>query len=165
MISRDKLLQIAIFKSFIYIYIYIYIIHLFNFDKVRYTIPVYCRNSFPYKDKMLIKANGAIKSIINKNVKTNKLNFRAKIMKKTNFQCCKKILLIKQKTLLKKTKPIKVLFAQSARAACGFPQVYSSFEFQQAFQFFHFIWYKSPNFRAKKFNTLCSTKIVCTGGM
>ena len=66
-------------------YIYIYIIHLFNFDKVRYTIPVYCRNSFPYKDKMLIKANGAIKSIINKNVKTSKLNFRAKIMKKTNF--------------------------------------------------------------------------------
>ena len=80
-ISRDKLLQIAIFKSFLYIYI----IHLFNFDEVRYTIPVYCRNSFPYKDKMLIKANGAIKSIINKNVKTSKLNFRAKIMKKTNF--------------------------------------------------------------------------------
>ena len=33
---------------------------------------------------MLIKANGAIKSIMNKNVKTNKLNFRTKIMNKTN---------------------------------------------------------------------------------
>ena len=34
---------------------------------------------------MLIKANGATKSIMNKNVKTNKLNFRPKIMNKTNF--------------------------------------------------------------------------------
>ena len=34
---------------------------------------------------MLIKANGAIKSIMNKNVKTNKLNFRTKIMNKTHF--------------------------------------------------------------------------------
>ena len=42
---------------------------------------------------MLIKANGAIKSIMNKNYKTNKLNFRAKIMSKTNFQCCNKILI------------------------------------------------------------------------
>ena len=58
---------------------------------------------------MLIKANGAINSIMNKNVKTNK--FRTKIMNKTNFQCCKKILLIKEKILLKKTNPIKVLFA------------------------------------------------------
>ena len=58
---------------------------------------------------MLIKANGAIKSIMNKNVKTNKLKFGAKIMNKTNFQCCNKIL-IKQKTLLKNTNPIKVLF-------------------------------------------------------
>ena len=48
---------------------------------------------------MLIMANGVVKSIMKKNVKTNKLNFRTKIMKKTNFQCCKKILLIKQKTL------------------------------------------------------------------
>ena len=60
---------------------------------------------------MLIKANGAIKSIMNKNVKIDKLNFRTKIMNKTNFQCCKKILLIKQKTLLKKANPIKALFA------------------------------------------------------
>ena len=60
---------------------------------------------------MLIKANGAIKSIMNKNVNIDKLNFRTKIMNKTNFSCCKKILLIKQKTLLKKTNPIKVLFA------------------------------------------------------
>ena len=42
---------------------------------------------------MLIKANGAIKSIMNKNYKTNKLNFRAKTMSKTNFQCCNKILI------------------------------------------------------------------------
>ena len=34
---------------------------------------------------MLIKVNGVIKSIINKNVKTNKLNFRTKIKNKTNF--------------------------------------------------------------------------------
>ena len=30
------------------------------------------KNSFPYKNKMLIKANGAIKSVMNKSVKTNK---------------------------------------------------------------------------------------------
>ena len=100
---------------------------------------------------MLIEANGAIKSIIKKNVKIKKLNFRTKIMNKTNFQCCKKILLIKQKTLLKKTNPIKVLSAQSARAGCGFPQLYCSIEFPQTFQFFHFTWYKFPNFEAKKF--------------
>ena len=34
---------------------------------------------------MLIEANGPIKSIMNKNVKTNTLNFRTKIMNKTNF--------------------------------------------------------------------------------
>ena len=34
---------------------------------------------------MLIKENGAIKSIMNKNAKTSKLNFRTKIMNKTNF--------------------------------------------------------------------------------
>ena len=34
---------------------------------------------------MLIKANGAIKSRMNKNVKIDKLNFRTKIMNKTNF--------------------------------------------------------------------------------
>ena len=57
-----------------------------NVGEVRYTIPVYRKkNSFPYENKMLIKANGAIKSIINKNVKTNKLNFRTKIKNKTNF--------------------------------------------------------------------------------
>ena len=61
-------------------------IHLFNVGKVRYTVPVCCKkSSFPYKNKMLIKANGAIKSIMHTNVKTNKLNFRAKIMNKTNF--------------------------------------------------------------------------------
>ena len=34
---------------------------------------------------MVIKAKGAIKSIMYKNIKTNKLNFRTKIMNKTNF--------------------------------------------------------------------------------
>ena len=34
---------------------------------------------------MLIKANGAIKSVMNKNIKTDKLNFRTNIMNKTNF--------------------------------------------------------------------------------
>ena len=34
---------------------------------------------------MLIKTNGAIKSIMNKNVKIDKLNFRTKIMNKTNI--------------------------------------------------------------------------------
>ena len=34
---------------------------------------------------MLIKANGALKSISNKNVETSKLNFRTKIINKTNF--------------------------------------------------------------------------------
>ena len=42
------------------------------------------KNSFPYKTKILIEANRTIKSIMNKNVKTNKLNFRTKIMNKTN---------------------------------------------------------------------------------
>ena len=54
-------------KFIIFLFIY-----LFNVGKVRYTIPVYRKNSFPYKNKMLIKGNGAIKSIMNKNVKTNK---------------------------------------------------------------------------------------------
>ena len=43
------------------------------------------KDSFLYKNKMLLKDNGAIKSIMNKNVKTSKLNFRTKIMNKTNF--------------------------------------------------------------------------------
>ena len=53
---------------------------------------------------------------------------------------------------------MKVLFAYSARVGCGFPQFYCSFEFPQTFYFFHFIWYKFPNFRAKIFNTFCTTK-------
>ena len=36
---------------------------------------------------MLIKANGTIKSIINKNVKTSKLNFRTKIKNQNKFVC------------------------------------------------------------------------------
>ena len=33
------------------------------------------KNGFPYKNKMLITVNGAIKSVMKKDVKTNKLNF------------------------------------------------------------------------------------------
>ena len=114
--------------------------------------------SFPYKNKMLIiKASGAIKSIMKKIVK--QIKFQNKNNEQNNFfQYYNKILLIKEKTLLKKTNPIKVLFAQSARTGCGFPQPYCSFEFLQTFQFFHLIWYKFPKFRAKKFTTLCTTK-------
>ena len=53
---------------FIYLFIYLLLfIHLFNNGKVRHTIPVY-----RIKNKMLIKADGAIKPIMNENVKTNK---------------------------------------------------------------------------------------------
>ena len=64
---------------------YFLFIHLSNVGKIRYAVPVSRKNSFPFKNKMLIKANGAIKLIMNKNVKTNKLNFKTKIMNKTNF--------------------------------------------------------------------------------
>ena len=47
--------------------------HLCKVGKVRYTILVYRKNSFPYKNKMLMKASVARKPIMNKNVKTNKL--------------------------------------------------------------------------------------------
>ena len=44
---------------------------------------------------MLIKTDVAIKSIMNKNVKTNKSNFRTKIMKKTNFLVLEEIIIDK----------------------------------------------------------------------
>ena len=47
---------------------FFFLIHLFNVGKVRYTIPVNRKNSFPFKNKML-----------------NKQNFRTKIMNKTKF--------------------------------------------------------------------------------
>ena len=50
-----------------------------------YNTSVLLKKSFPYKNKMLIKANGAIKSIMNNNDKTSKSNFRTKIMNKTIF--------------------------------------------------------------------------------
>ena len=53
------------------------------------------KNSFTYKNKMLIKTDVAIKSIMNKNVKTNKSNFRTKIMKKTNFLVLEEIIIDK----------------------------------------------------------------------
>ena len=43
---------------------------------------------------MLIKTDVAIKSIMNKNVKTNKSNFRTKIMK-TNFLVLEEIIIDK----------------------------------------------------------------------
>ena len=39
---------------------------------------------------MLIKANGAIKSIMNKNVKTKKSHFRTKIRNKKDFSAVRK---------------------------------------------------------------------------
>ena len=70
--------------------IIIIFMRLFNFHltlakwdmQYQYTV---IKDSFLYKNKMLLKDNGAIKSIMNKNVKTSKLNFRTKIMNKTNF--------------------------------------------------------------------------------
>ena len=60
---------------------------------------------------MLIEAIGTIKSIMNKNVKTNKLNFRTKIMNKTNFLVLQENIIDKTENLIKETHPIKVLFA------------------------------------------------------
>ena len=51
---------------------------------------------------MLIKASGVIKSIMNKNVKTNKQNFRTKIMNKTNFLVMQEIIIDKIEKLIKK---------------------------------------------------------------
>ena len=66
--DQGERLSEVFYGFFIYLFIY-----LFNVGKGRYTIPVYRKkNSFPYKNKVLIKANGAIKSIMNKNVETNK---------------------------------------------------------------------------------------------
>ena len=48
--------------------------------KYQYT----AKNSFPYKNKMQIKANGAIKSIMNKNVKTN-IKFQNKNNEENKF--------------------------------------------------------------------------------
>ena len=88
------------------IYFYLFI-HLFNVVKVRCTVPVYRKNSFLYKNKMLIKANGAIKSIMNKNVKTNKLNFRIKIKNKINFFVLQKNIIDKTENLTKENQSHK----------------------------------------------------------
>ena len=51
---------------------------------------------------MLIKTDGAIKSIMNKNVKTSKQNFRTKIMKKANFLVLQEIIIDKIENRTKK---------------------------------------------------------------
>ena len=51
---------------------------------------------------MQIKVNGAIKSMTNKNVKTNKKKFRTKIMNKTNFLVLQEIIIDKIENLIKK---------------------------------------------------------------
>ena len=56
---------------------------------------------------MLIKANGAIKSIMNKNVKTNKLNFRTKIMNKINFSVLQEVIIDKIENLIKENQSHK----------------------------------------------------------
>ena len=48
---------------------------------------------------------------MNKNVKTSKLNFRTKIMNKTNFIVLQENNIDKTENLKKKTNPIKVLLA------------------------------------------------------
>ena len=65
------------------------------------------KNSFPYKNKMLIKATGAIKSIMNKNAKTSKLNFRTKIISKTNFLVLQQNIIDKTENLIKANKSYK----------------------------------------------------------
>ena len=72
-------------SDLITVYLFFLFIHSLNVGKLRYAILVYHKNSFPYKNKMLIKTNRAIKSITNKSDKTNKLNFKTKKMNKTNF--------------------------------------------------------------------------------
>ena len=56
---------------------------------------------------MLINANGATKSIMNKNVKANKLNFRTKIMNKTNFLVLQQNIIDKTENLIKENQPYK----------------------------------------------------------
>ena len=50
---------------------------------------------------MLIKGNGAIKFIMNENVRTTKLNFRTKIMNKTNFLVLQENIIDKTENLIK----------------------------------------------------------------
>ena len=50
---------------------------------------------------MLIKGNGATKFIMNKNVRTTKLNFRTKIMNKTNFLVLQENIIDKTENLIK----------------------------------------------------------------
>ena len=56
---------------------------------------------------MLINANGATKSIMNKNVKANKLNFRTKIMNKTNFLVLQQNIIDTTENLIKENQPYK----------------------------------------------------------
>ena len=56
---------------------------------------------------MLINANGATKSIMNKNVKANKLNFRTKIMNKTNFLVLQQNIIDKTENLIKENQLYK----------------------------------------------------------
>ena len=56
---------------------------------------------------MLIKANEAIKSIMYKNVKTNKLNFRTKIMNKINSLVLQENIIDKTENLSKENQSHK----------------------------------------------------------
>ena len=56
---------------------------------------------------MLIKATGAIKSIMNINIKTSKLNFRTKIISKTNFLVLQQNIIDKTENLIKANKSYK----------------------------------------------------------
>ena len=56
---------------------------------------------------MLIKDNGAIKSIMNENVKAKKLNFRIKVKNKTNFLVLQENIIDKTENLTKANQSYK----------------------------------------------------------
>ena len=78
-----------------------------NLGKVRYKHQYTVKNSIPYKSKILIKDNIAIKSIMNENVKANKLNFRIKIKNKTSFLVLQENIIDKTENLTKENQSYK----------------------------------------------------------
>ena len=99
-----------------------------------------------------------------KKCKNKQIEFQNKNNEQNKFfKWCNKILLIKQKTLLKKTNPIKILFAQSARARFAFQQLYCSFELPQTFQFFHSSGIRSHNFIALLNYCRLSSSFISSG--
>ena len=88
-------------SDLITVYLFFLFIHSLNVGKLRYAILVYHKNSFPYKNKMLIKTNRAIKSITNKSDKTNKLNFKTKKNEQNKFLVLQENIIDKTENLTK----------------------------------------------------------------